>query len=158
RTVFRAPASTLTSNDICLKLIADGDPALSTMPTDRGPVHRGPWAAARRGAIEFMRKAEYAYDYGMPQWLVQIDRRLARLHLDRVFLGRHKFFHFRVWYRDQLGRYVQEMLLDPRTLSRPYVERKQLETLVTRHVTGRANHTLEIHKLLTLEHVHRLFV
>ena len=51
-----------------------------------------------------------------------------------------------------------QMLLDPKALSRPYVERKRVEALVTDHVTGRANHTLEIHKLLTLEHVHRLFV
>ena len=158
RTVFRAPASSLTNNEVCLRLIADGDPAMAAMPTDRGPVDRSPWAAARRGGIEFVRKAEYAYDYGMPQWLVQLDRRLGRLHLERLFLGRHKFFHFRLWYRDHLGGYVKQMLLDPKALSRPYVERKRVEALVTDHVTGRANHTLEIHKLLTLEHVHRLFV
>ena len=40
------------------------------------------------------------------------------------FLGRHKTFHFRVWYRDALAGYVQEMLLDPRSLSRSYIERK----------------------------------
>src|SRR5437879_313249 len=36
RTVFRAPASALESNDVCLRLIADGNQALSRIPTDRG--------------------------------------------------------------------------------------------------------------------------
>jgi asparagine synthase (glutamine-hydrolysing) len=158
RTVFRAPASSLTSNDACLRLIAEGNPTLGAMATDRGPVNNGLWAAARRGGTEFLRKAEYAYDYGMPQWFVPLDRHLTGLHLERLFLGRQKFAHFRLWYRDVLSRYVRNMLLDPKTLSRPYLERKRVERLVNDHVTGRGNHTLEIHKLLTLEHVHRLFV
>ena len=106
----------------------------------------------------FMTRAEYAYDYGMPQWLARVDHLLSPLGLERLFLGRHKFCHFRVWYRDYLSNYVQEMLLDPRTLSRPYIEPKMLETIVQRHVKGDRNYTTEIHRLLTLELQHRLFV
>src|SRR5206468_5989917 len=58
-------------------------------------------AVASRGALEFLRKAEYAYDYGMPQWMARIDHLLLPLRLERLFLGRHKFSHFRVWYRDR---------------------------------------------------------
>ena len=57
---------------------------------------------------EFTVKSEYAYDYGMPQWLAGIDHVLAPLHLERLFLGRHKFYHFRVWYRDKLSQYVKD--------------------------------------------------
>jgi asparagine synthase (glutamine-hydrolysing) len=53
-----------------------------------------------------------------------MGRVLFPFHLDRLFLGRHKLLHFRVWYRDALAGYVREMLLDPRSLSRPYIERK----------------------------------
>jgi len=50
------------------------------------------------------------------------------------------------------------MLLDSRALSRPYIEKKTLESIVTGHLKGDRNYTTAIHKLLTLEHLHRLFV
>jgi asparagine synthase (glutamine-hydrolysing) len=50
------------------------------------------------------------------------------------------------------------MLLDPRTLSRPYLERRQLEAMVEGHLKGNRNYTAEIHKVLTLELIHRLFL
>ena len=76
------------------------------------------------------------YDYGMPQWVATIDHALARLHLERLFLGRHKFYHFRVWYRDGLANYVREMLLDRRTLSRPYLIGSRVEAMVREHLNG----------------------
>ena len=115
-------------------------------------------AAASRALLEFQFKAEYAYDYGMPQWVAWVDGRLSRLRLERAFLGRHKFYHFRLWYRDALSGYVREMLLDRRTLSRPYIEPNRLRSIVESHLSGTRNYTMEIHKLLTLELVHRLFI
>jgi asparagine synthase (glutamine-hydrolysing) len=160
RTVFRAPQSSLTSNDISLRLIKDGNPALSEIRTDRGLAGtRGQLSSALlRQYLEFTFKAEYAYDYGMPQWVARVDHAFAPLHLERLFLGRHKFYHFRVWYRDAIARYVQSMLLDPRTLSRPYVQRGMVEAIVKGHLKGTHNYTTAIHKLLTLEHLHRLFI
>jgi asparagine synthase (glutamine-hydrolysing) len=95
---------------------------------------------------------------GMPQWVARFDHTLSPLHLERLFLGRHKVFHFRLWYRDFLAGYVREMLLDPRSLSRPYIERKRLESVVQGHIKGDRNYTNEIHKTLTLEIIHRLFL
>ncbi len=160
QTVFRAPESALASNDVCLRLIAEGNPALRRIPTDLGLAgDRGLLAAATsRRLREFSVKAEYAYDYGMPQWVAQVDHLLSRLHLERLFLGRHKFYHFRVWYRDALSRYIREMLLDPQTLSRPYLQPRALEAVVHGHVKGDRNYTTEIHRVLTLELLHRLFL
>jgi asparagine synthase (glutamine-hydrolysing) len=159
RTVFRAPQSALANNDVCLRLIADGDARLRRIRTDRGIAgHDSLSAAVSRQVLEFQFKAEYAYDYGMPQWVAGIDHAFSPLRLERLFLGRHKFYHFRVWYRDALARYVQEILLDPRTRSRAYVERNRLEPLVRAHVNGNRNYTTSIHKLLTLELIHRLFL
>ena len=160
RTVFRAPQSAVTSDDVSLRLIADGNPELRRIRTDRG-LGGGltGWAAAiRRANLGFTFKAEYAYDYGMPQALARIDHSVAPLHLERLFLGRHKFNHFRVWYRDALANYIREMLLDSRTLSRPYLERDVLESIVKGHLKGNHNYTTAIHKILTLEHFHRLFI
>jgi asparagine synthase (glutamine-hydrolysing) len=112
----------------------------------------------RRGWLEFSFKAEYAYDYGMPQWLAGFDHAFKWAHFERLFLGRHKFCHFRVWYRDNLADYVREILLDSRSLSRPYIERKTLEHMVSNHLRGTQNYTTEITRLLTLELQQRLFV
>jgi len=160
RTVFRAPRAALENNDLCLRLIADGNSALRMIRTDRGlnGTSRSLLSGANRELLEFLFKAEYAYDYGMPQWVARIDHLFSPLHLERLFLGRHKFYHFRVWYRDILSKYLQEMLLDPRTLSRPYLERNGVERIVCGHLKGNRNYTTEIHKVLTLELIHRLFL
>ena len=165
KTAFRAPKSEIVKSDIfedndeCGRLIAEGSPALHEIPTDRGLGGLRRWSSpVSRGYLEFTFKAEYAYDYGMPQWLARIDHTFSWFHLERLFLGRHKFCHFRVWYRDALSSYVREMLLDSRTLSRPYIQRSALEDMVVSHLKGIQNHTTEIHRLLTLELLHRQFL
>src|SRR5262249_57959419 len=80
------------------------------------------------------------------------------LRLERLFLGRHKALHYRVWYRSELSEFVRDVLLDTISLSRPYVDRRMVERLVAGHLRGSENHTTELHKLLTLELLHRNFV
>lgn len=160
RIVFRAPKATLSSNDISLRLIEDGNPALRELRTDMGFAGKSNpmFSELRHEFLRFTFKAEYAYDYGMPQWVARVDHTLSSFHLERLFLGRHKFYHFRVWYRDALANYVREMLLDPRTLSRPYLQRKTVEEIVAGHLKGDRNYTTAIHKILTLEHLHRQLI
>jgi asparagine synthase (glutamine-hydrolysing) len=159
RMVYRAP-KTNPEEDIRLRLIKDGSPALGRIPSDRaigGDV--GPLTSAIRHAFqEFTFKAEYAYDYGMPQAVARIDHFLSAFRLERLFLGRHKFLHFRVWYRDQLAGFVREMLLDPLSLSRPYIQKAAVETIVKGHLKGNHNYTTAIHRLLTMELLHRNFL
>jgi asparagine synthase (glutamine-hydrolysing) len=50
------------------------------------------------------------------------------------------------------------MLLDSRTLKRPYLNPAAVEAVVHCHVTGQKNYTSEIHQLLTLELMHRQFL
>ncbi len=159
QTIFRAPQSAIANNDLRVRLIGDGNGILQRIPTDRGFAgDSGLRGWALRNYLEFTFKAEYAYDYGMPQWLARLDHIFAPLRLERLFLGRHKVYHYRVWYRDILASYVREMLLDPRTLSRPYLERKGVEAIVHGHLKGDRNYTTEIHRLLSLELLHRLFL
>jgi asparagine synthase (glutamine-hydrolysing) len=155
---YRAPGpdALLTNEKVRARLIREGNPALAKIRTDRGS--GGLNSALTRLYLEFFFKAEYAYDVGMPQWMARVDRMFARLHLERIWLGRHKPFHFRVWYRDQLKEYVREILLDDRALARPYVTRAGVERVVSGHLRGDQNHTDEIHRLLALELAHRLFI
>lgn len=155
---YRAPLEARQTKELCLRLIADGNPELGTIPTDRGVGgnERFLFSSLARGYYEFLFKAEYAYNYGMPQWLAKLDSKVMGLHLEKLFFGRHKFAHYRVWYRDELSDYVKAMLLDDISLSRTYLNRKAVEQIVVGHTRGYANYTTEISKLLTLELIHRL--
>ena len=158
KTAYRAPGPNVlaTNEKARARLIRDGNPDLAKIHTDRGS--GGLNSVFTHWYLEFFFKAEYAYDMGMPQWMARIDHKLAPLHLERIWLGRHKPFHFRVWYRDQLRDYVRQILLDDRALARPYVSRSGVERVVNGHLQGDENHTDEIHRLLALELAHRLFV
>ncbi|PYS67241.1 MAG: hypothetical protein DMF69_23635, partial [Acidobacteria bacterium] len=106
---YQTPPS-LLQNEPAIRLIADGNPALGKIATDRG-LASGPHRGLNRFLHwyqEFTFKAEYAYDYGMPQWLAKLDHVLAPLRLEKLFLGRHKVAHFRVWYRDELSPRLKE--------------------------------------------------
>jgi asparagine synthase (glutamine-hydrolysing) len=158
KTAYRAPSpDTIAENEkVRARLIHEGNPVLAKIRTDRGS--GGLNSALTHLYLEFFFKAEYAYDMGMPQWMARIDHMFAPLHLERIWLGRHKPFHFRVWYRDHLRDYVRQILLDDRALVRPYVSRAGVERVVNGHLRGDENHTDEIHRLLSLELAHRLFV
>jgi asparagine synthase (glutamine-hydrolysing) len=154
---YRAPADGETNKRLALRLIAERKPALADFPTDRGRARRPFFAPAGawRFAQEFFPRAEYVYDYGMPQWMAPLDRKVSRLGLERLFLGRQKFYHFRTWYRHELAGRVKEVLLDKKSLSRPYLDARRVEGMVQAHVNGSGNYTLEIHKLLTAESLQR---
>jgi asparagine synthase (glutamine-hydrolysing) len=157
---FQAPSEESTSLAPSLRLIAEGNPILGRISTDRGISYPATGITNRlhRSVEEFLTKAEYAYDYGMPNWLARIDHLLQPLRLERLFLGRQKFSHFRTWYRDALAPYVKEVLLDARSLSRPYLQKREVERMIARHVRGQGNSTTELHKLLSIELVQRLLV
>lgn len=156
---YQAPPGLTTNQQFAARLIADGNPALATFPTDRGPLGRnGFFGKAREQYQEFMFKAEYAYDYGMPQWLTKLDNAVSPLHLEKIFLGRHKYCHFRFWYRHELAPYVREILLDRRTLDRPYLNGHYVKQIVDAHVNGKGNYTSEIHMLLSSELIQRQLI
>ena len=95
---------------------------------------------------EFTAKAEYAYDYGMPQRMAQVDRFLGPLQLERLFLGRHKFYHFRIWYKRKLREFLESAGgADCPPCYREGIGRRMIED----HLAGSKNHTSELHRLLT---------
>src|SRR5215469_7958353 len=132
KTVYKSPGSTATNEEGRLRLIREGNPVLAGLRTDRGI--GGLNSVITRAFLEFLFKAEYAYDSGMPQWVAQVDHVFGPLHLERIWLGRHKVFHFRVWYRDDLADYVREILLDRRSLARPYVNAANVRKIVQGHL------------------------
>src|SRR5213595_1738324 len=156
---YQTPAR-LLHNEPALRLIADGNPALGKIATDRGLAFRSVPGVNRalHWYQEFTFKAEYAYDYRMPQWLARLDHAFAPLRLERLFVGRHKFHHFRIWYRDELSRWLKEMLLDSGARTRPYLRANSVEAMLRAHSTGQRNYAFEIHKILTLEFIQRKLI
>ena len=150
---YRAPIGWDYRDDMQLRLTAEGHAALGKIETDRGlllkpvPVY----SCIKNQFQEFTAKAEYAYDYGMPDALARIDHLCRMIHLERIFLGSHKYYHLRIWYRDKLASYVREMLLDPRTRQRPFLRGENISKMVNAHIRGVANYTSEINRLLTVE-------
>ena len=154
---YQAPSGIGVNRALAHRFIADCNAAFAEIPTDRGVAVR-PGASVNRFKLfceEFGPRLEYLFDYGMPQWLARVNRLTKPLHLERYCMGRQKFYHFRMWYRDYLAQFVKDVLLDPSTLARPYLNGANVEKYVTHHLAGRGNYTREIHKLLTSELIER---
>ena len=158
--MYRAPEGSIAAPEPSLRVIEQGDGGLARLPTDRGLLARPIPFATRCTSLyqSFTAKAEYAYDYGMPQWLAGVDHAFAPLHIERRFLGRHKFYHFRVWYRDRFHDFVRNVLLDPGSMKRPHINAQRVEAIVRQHTRGTRNYTSEIHRLLTAELTHRQLI
>jgi len=158
---FQTKDAAANGKELSLRLISEGNPVLGNIATDRGILYRPvPPLATKLNHLyqEFTFKAEYAYDYGMPQYLARIDGALAPLHPERFFLGRHKFYHFRIWYRDRLAHYLRNILLDHQSLSRSYLNGYYLKKMVQQHTGGRKNFTIELHQALTSELIQRTLI
>ncbi|MFX0196080.1 MAG: asparagine synthase-related protein [Candidatus Hodarchaeota archaeon] len=158
--MYQAPVKATTTNETSLHLIADSNPDLSRIMTDRGVGGSSNcfFSICSRLYYEFLFKAEYYFDYGMPQWLAILNYKLAPFHLEGLFLGHHKFYHFRVWFREELSDYIRDILLEQRTVDRPYLNKGYLEEIVSRHTRGDRNYTSEINKILTTELIQRLLI
>jgi asparagine synthase (glutamine-hydrolysing) len=157
---YQIPEHLAVSNAMSLRMINDGNSALGSMGTDRNLMHGADAMIDRLKHLyeEFTFRAEYAFDYGMPHWLAKLDNLARPFHIERAFLGRHKFCHFRTWYRQELSRYVKDILLDSRTLARPYYNASTIQKIVKGHTEGSRNHTLEIHRVLTAELIQRQLI
>lgn len=157
---FRGPRQLSKCIELQLRLIMEGDQRLGKVETDLGILYKPIpiITPVRRLYQDLTCKAEYVFDYGMPQFLAKIDHLLESFHLERIFLGRHKFYHFRIWYRNELSGYLKEILLDRRSFARSYINGRNLENIVTAHIQGKKNYTSEIHRILTAELTQRQFI
>ncbi len=160
RLAYQAPKGHEFSKAPALRFVAEESSSLAAIPTDRGLLYRPTPGLTTLHHLyqEFTFRAEYAYDYGMPQWLARVDGALRVLRPERMFLGRHKFYHFRTWYRDRLSSYLKDVLLDPRTWARPHLARGRLQSVLSEHLAGTRNHTTALHQALTIELVHRQLI
>jgi len=150
--MYRAPTS-LPRQDLSLDLIERGNPRLRQLPTDTGNAPR-----LQTWWMQALFKADYCYKSGMPQWLERIHSVLGVFQPERFLIGIHRFAHPRAWIRKELASYIREILLDPRTLDRPFFQRKLVEHMVSTHIEGTRNYTDDIGRILSCELTCRLLI
>ncbi len=150
---YRRPAHLDDSRALARRVIAHKSADLAALPTDTGNCSylQHQWS-------QFLFKADYCYKSGMPQWLERVHYMLGPIQPERLLIGRHRFAHFRVWFRKQLAGYVQEILLDPRTAQRPYFNSAFVKQMVQQHIRGERNYTDDIERVLTVELTSRQFL
>lgn len=157
RLMFQASEGARETKDMSIRLIAEGNPRLGQIPTDRGfGGHGNVWLSRiSRAYREFLFKADYLSNDGMPDNLQRINRFLGPLGIDRIFAGRHKIEHYRIWFQNQLMEYVKEILLDSRSLGRPYLNPGPARKAVSSFLRKENSNLNLINKLLSLELLHR---
>ncbi len=64
---------------------------------------------------------------------------------------------YNTWFRTNLRNWVEETLLNPRTLDRGYLQPSAIKKIVTEHMAGK-NNTVRIGSLMSIELAHKLFV
>lgn len=160
RLVYQAPDDARTNMELSLRLIEDACPGFLEIRTDQGVGGRSNFffSTAVRWLYRLLSKMEWYYNDGLPHWLAKIDSLLAPLHPERLLFGHHKYLHYRLWFRDVFPDYLRQTLLDPRTVTRPYLNKHFLEEMVNNHINGKGNYTNEINWTLTSELVQRLLI
>jgi len=155
--MYQAPDDVRHRREMSLRVIADRNPNLYDIKTDRGFGGQNSSIASKASQIInwCFFKAEWYYNVGMPHWLSAIDNSIKWSHPEKLIMGRHKIEHYRIWFRDDISGYVREILLDPKTKSRSYVNGGYLEEIVNGHLQFGFNYTNEINKILTVELIHR---
>ena len=155
---YQAPNGLRRSQYHGLSFIRHNSDILSKIPTDKGYTSDGSRLAevARRCFSRVTFKLDYFYSEGLPHLLSPLDPYLCSFGSTAKMLGLHKYLHYRIWFRNELARYVQDVLRDTRTRQMPFWDSTLLEYLASEHIHGRKNYVLEINAVLTLEAIERL--
>lgn len=156
---FRTPEEMRRSSSLALKVVRQKRSQLARIPTDQGLV---PSSQVSSLINYFWHRASFKLDYwygdGMPQWLSSIDAHLSGLGVRSWSPGRHKYLHYRQWFRAELAGYLQERLTDAKTYQNHLWNPAFLDQVAKHHSDGRKNYISEINAVLTLEAVERLLL
>jgi asparagine synthase (glutamine-hydrolysing) len=148
--MFRLPPSMRHGQALQLALIARGRTDLAGLPMNRGLLARSTGARSRLSALRF--KGLYWLD------IAANARRIPpKLRVEVLPWARLGTTQFRQWWRGPLAQWVRDILLDPVSLSRGVFERAAIEGAVAEHLGRRADRSVELSKMLSLELTHRLF-
>lgn len=156
---YQAPISSRQSPKSALRLIAESNPVLSKIPTDRGLV----WKenifsrSIRRLFAETTFKLDYLHKEGLPHFLSIVEP-LVNLLSNFGLLNSHKFLAYRLWFQQPLSDYINDKLNTALAERSPYWNLDVLGLIAAENIRGKKNHIREIHAVLTLEAIERLLI
>jgi asparagine synthase (glutamine-hydrolysing) len=153
RWLYQAPISSGRAGDLSASVIAGARPDLLGIVTDQGRLGSGPrpLRLARRVHRQGTFKAEYWTSHGAPDWVARLTASGPASLIPRAFLGRHKFQHFRPWYRRELADVVRDTLGEGNLGELgAWFDRRNVQRMVEQHLAGQANYTDEIDKMMTI--------
>ena len=158
--LYQATSDLLSDREITYRLISEGPRSIREIPTDRGLIIGGNRLQSflLHAFREIQFKLEYYYSYGMPQWLTYLESNISHLSLEKMFIERHKYFNMRILFRDELSQYIKGILLEERTLSRPFIKKDILVKIVNSHINGKGNYAGLISQILTIEYIFRSLI
>ncbi len=164
--LYRAPAEGYDGSDFELQGIRRNNPRLMDVRTNRGV--GGKQIPLISNLMHMLNKYRALGEkilnwdilpYSLQHLVTRVDTMfLSPVHITKLFLGFEYFRHYNLWYRRELAPYVREILLDKRTLQRPYWNKNRLIQIVNDHVKGRGRYLSEIRKVLTVELIHRVLI
>jgi len=149
-----------------LDLIAKTKPELMRIPTTGTYGGNASWPIPTivKNSINLLMILDKIYirerlPYNMTHVVARLDKLLiSPLHLDHLIMGFADFRRYRKWFRDELSTYLQDILLDEKTLNRPYWNKSILKKILDDHIHGRGTYLREIRKVLQLELTHRVLL
>lgn len=157
---YQAPAEVRTSSNTALCLISRNDPSLAKIPTDRayGGNTTTIGGLLSRALAEATFKLDYLFNEGMPDRLLPLDPLFGYLNSSLRIIGRHKFLHYRRWFRNELAPALREILADCSTRQSPFWNPQFLGRIASQHIRGQRNYVREINAVLTVHAVERLLI
>jgi asparagine synthase (glutamine-hydrolysing) len=157
---YRAPKTFRASPLAAWSVVNENNQLLGNIPTDMGVLGnaRGVSAVPRRIVSKAFCKLDYLYAEGLPHWLSPMDLFFDRFGSVVGLFGRHKFLHYRTWFRRELSGYVADVLQKAQVRCCPFWNSSFLKSMAREHINGRRNYVREIDAVLTLEAVDRLLL
>lgn len=154
-----------TGVDLQLDLIGNYRPSLLAIPTTG--THGGTVpiiSGLKKMIIKTFTIADKLYirerlPYSLTQAVGYMDKFIiSPLHLDRLFFGYTDFRRYRQWFRKELSGYLTDIILNSKTLDRPYWNKDYLRTFLFDHIGGKGTYLRELRKVLQVELLHRVLL
>jgi hypothetical protein len=87
--------------------------------------------------------------HGAPDWMAALSARIPLL--ERAFLGRDKFQHFRLWMRHGLSTFARDAVQgDDAARLADWFDIERVTVMLEDHIAGRANYVEELDRVMTL--------
>jgi len=150
--IYQSSPNLLKGEKLSVAIVSRYKPDLLKIPTDRGLLCGSTTLGCliRQLHRKALIKAEYWSSHGMPNWLAAISRYGLGRFLEKTFLGRDKFQHFRLWTQKRFASYVTDVILQGTEDLEEFFNRLHIERMIREHMTGRKNYIDEIDKIMTI--------